>query len=573
MVQSTRPLEKALTGINGFDEMTGGGLPRGRTTVVIGAPGTGKTVFALQTLFNGASRWNEPGIFVAFEEQADHIRANAAGFGWDLPALEEEQLFFLDGRIPVDVVQSGAFDLSGMLASVQARAEQMGARRVVFDAIDVLLALLDDPQAERRELYRLHEWLQNRGYTGIVTAKESLVGDNAPHRYGFLQYMADCAVSLEHDLHQLVSQRYLRILKYRGSAFIENQSPLIIGPGGIQVAGPNPMQDVFEVSNERVSTGVEGLDEMMEGGYYRGTNILITGVPGTAKTTLAGAFLEAACRRGERALYVSFDEAAAEIVRNLASVNVMLQPHIDAGLLRIHSSYTGAHSAEAHFLALRNLIREHRPRHLVVDPLSAMLKLGSRVDASDVAQRLLHTTKAQGITTVCTSLLEDMFVDVPATQLRISTLADTWIQLSYQDQGGERNRALSIIKSRGTAHSNQVRELILADSGIVLADVYTAGGDVLMGTQRWQKEEAERREMRQQELALKRQRRELELAEAEVAAQIKTLQRKLQARRAELERIASERTDVEEQKESREASIRRLRRGASGDASNAGDGG
>lgn len=552
-------IDKALTGIGGFDEMTGGGLPRSRSTLVIGSPGAGKTIFAIQSLVNGAREHGEPGIFVAFEEHADHIRENAAGFGWDLPMLEKESLFFLDAHMPLDVVQSGQFDLSAVLATVAARVEAMGARRVVFDAIDVLLALLDDPAAERRELYRLNEWLIGSGLTGIITAKIQGNGEEVlPERYGFLQFMVDCVVRLDHNVVDMVSQRNLRVVKYRGSGFHENESPMVIGNRGVEVAGPDPLRREGDVVHERVSTGVPGLDRMLGGGYYRGTHVLITGEPGTAKSTLCGAFVEAACLRGERALYVGFDEGAAELVRNLKSVNVDLEPHLESGRLLTHTAYASVQGTEAHYLQLKSLIEEHEPTCVAIDPISAMLKAGGTVEAAGVAQRVVHLAKALGVTTVSTSLLTVQSPD--EAQLRVSTLADTWIRLMYQEQGGERNRALSILKSRGTAHSNQVRELLLGDEGVTLADVYTAGGEVLMGTLRWEREEAERRERERRRLAQENRRRELEAAEAEMEAKIASLRRELETKRAELEQLEADADWRERKRNEQEQEVRRRRR-------------
>ena len=551
-------LTKAPTGIDGFDEMTGGGLPRTRSTLVIGAPGAGKTIFALQSLVNGARRQQEPGIFVAFEEHAAHIRENAAGFGWDLSTLAEKSLFFLDARMPFDVVQSGQFDLSGVLATVGARAEAMGAQRVVFDAIDVLLALLDDPAAERRELYRLNDWLLDSGLTGIITAKSFRGKELLPGRYDFLQFMVDCVVRLDYEVVDLISQRKLRVVKYRGSSFSENESPMLIGGDGIEVAGPDPMRRDVQVTEERVSSGVPGLDQMLSSGYYRGTHVLITGEPGTAKSTLCGAFVEAACERGERALYVGFDEASGEMVRNLKSVDVDLTPHLESGLLHMHTAYAGARGTEAHFLQLKTLIREHEPRCVAIDPISAMLKAGGKVEVASVAQRVVHLVKALGVTTVSTSLLTESSPD--EAELRVSTLADTWIRLTYQERGGERNRALSILKSRGTAHSNQVRELVLSDEGIDLAEVYTAGGEVLMGTLRWEREEAERREQERRRLEEEQRRRQLEAAEAELEARMASLQRELEAKRAELDQLELEAAWRARKREEREEEVQRRRR-------------
>jgi len=530
---------KAPTGIEGFDEMTGGGLPQGRTTLFEGGPGCGKTVMALQTLVNGARNQGEPGIFVAFEESPERIRLNASKFGWALTELEGKKLFLLDARIKPDLVQSGSFDLSGLLASVTAKAKAMRARRVVFDAIDIVLALLNDPVLERREIYRLHEWLLESGMTGIITSKGGSLyryDANAANRpqLGFMQFMVDCTVELNHEVIEGVSERNLRVVKYRGSSFSENASPFLIGHGGLQVAGARETGTIKTLSTqERVASGVKRLDAMLGGGYYRNASILITGVPGTAKSTLAGAFTESACKRGEKTLYVSFDSDANEVVRNLTSVNIRLARFVKNGLLRLvwERSITG--SAEIHLMRIKNTAREHGARCVVIDPVSALSKSGNQATASSVAERLLDWSKTSGITLLCTSLLSDRGMQTEGTPLQISTLADTWIHLSYVVRAGERNRGLSIVKSRGTGHSNQVRELILSDSGVTLADAYTAGGEVLMGTLRWEKELAVRAAEIEKVVLAKQKKAALDLEEAELEARLKTVQVELEAKRDE----------------------------------------
>ncbi len=528
---------KSPTGIEGFDEITEGGLPRGRTTLLEGGPGSGKTIMALQTLVNGARLNNEPGILVAFEESPERLKSNAAKFGWDLPGLEKTKLFFIDAQIKPDLVQSGSFDLGGLLAAVTAKARAMKARRIVFDAIDVVLALLNDPVAERREIYRLHDWLLASGLTGIITSKAGSLyryDVNAANRpqSSFMQFMVDCVVELNHDVVDGVSQRNLRVVKYRGSSFSENESPFLIGPGGIQVAGAREAVKVkTSVSRERVSSGVKRLDAMLGGGYYRNASMLITGVPGTAKSTLAGAFAEAACQRGDRTLFVSFDSDANEVVRNLTSVNIRLERYVKKGLLRLiwERSITG--SAEIHLMRIKKAAREHGARCVVIDPVSALSKSGDRMTASSVAERLLDWSKTNGVTLLCTSLLVDAGTQVEGTPLQISTLSDTWIHLNYLVRGGERNRGLSIVKSRGTSHSNQVRELILSDSGVTLADAYTAGGEVLMGTMRWEKELAVRTDEHEKEALAKQKKATLDLEEAELEARLRAVQLELEAKR------------------------------------------
>jgi circadian clock protein KaiC len=554
---------KVPTGIPGVDEITGGGIPSNRTTLVMGGPGSGKTIFALQTLVNGAREHGEPGIFVAFEENSRHIIENAGSFGWDLPALEQEQLFFLDARMPAETVLSGDYDLAGMLASLQAKAREMGAKRIVFDSIDVLLTLLGDAKAERLELYRIHDWLADSGLTGIITTRlEGGADPSFSEHFGFMQFMADCVVLLGHHLVEHVSLRELRVLKYRGTGFAENEFPLVITPTGIEVASAGVVDTAmrYPVFTERISTGISRLDTMLGGdGYIRGTSILITGSPGTAKTTLGGAFVQAACERGERAMLINFDESAEEVVRNLTSVNIRLQRFIDDGLLQIHAFRSEARSAEEHLICIKRLLTDHQPNCLVVDPLSALLKAGGHITGPAVAQRLLSITKQQGITSLCTSLLGGIEPVSEASPLHVSTIADTWIHLSYLVQAGERNRALTFIKSRGTGHSNQVRELVLSQDGLTLSDVYTAGGAVLMGSMRTEKEALESLEREQQRLDSERRQRELQEANAQAQARIANLQREMALREEEMARVQREQTLHEQEWATRLGEIRTQR--------------
>lgn len=528
---------KAPTGITGFDEITGGGLPRGRTTLLVGGPGSGKTILALQFLVHGARDCKEPGIFVAFEETSKRIVSNAESFGWNFGELRRKKLFFLDAQPMAELVQSGNFDFGGMFAALDAQTRKMKARRIVFDALDVVLALLPDAAAKRREIYRLHEWLLARELTGLITLKaggdETSTVSHEP--FCSMQFMVDCIVILNHSVVLGVSQRNMRVQKYRGSSFDENESPFLIGKSGFEVAVARTLGRVdANVTNERVSSGVNRLDTMLGGGYYRGASVLITGFPGTAKTTLSGAFAEAACRRGERTMFVSFDSDGSEVIRNLASVGIRLDRHVKNGSLRMISARTITGSAETYLVRIKTLAKEHKARCLVIDPVSALSKSGNELTAHNVAERLIDWSKADGITLVCTSL-----VDEKASQreggspLEISTLADTWIHLNHLVQAGERNRGMSIIKSRGTAHSNQVRELILSDAGVTLTDTYTAGGEVLMGTMRWEKESADRVATEVAAVAGKLKRVRLDAEEAELEVRVKSLQVELEAKQVE----------------------------------------
>ena len=352
--------------------------------------------------------------------------------------------------------------------------------------------------------------------------------------FGFMQFMVDCSVMLNHTVNLGVSQRNLRVQKYRGSAFDENEAPFVIGREGFDVAISRSNVRVEEnATNERVSTGVERMDTMLGGGYYRGATVLITGFPGTAKTTLSGAFAEAACKRGERTLFVSFDSDGTEVARNLASVGIRFAEHMASGLLRVVSARTMTGSAETYLVRIKALATAHAAQCVVIDPVSTLSKSGNEDTAYGVAERLIDWSKAGGITLVCTSLLDELSGHRGNSPLHISTLADTWIHLNYLVQAGERNRGMSIIKSRGTAHSNQVRELILSDAGVTLADIYTAGGEVLMGTMRWEKESAERLAKEVAEVGGKLKRVQLDAEEAELEVRLKSLQTELVAKQVE----------------------------------------
>ena len=530
---TSQPLPRTVTGIKGFDELSHGGLPRHRTSLLLGGPGSGKTVFSLQTLVNAARGRDEPGIFVAFEEDSRQIVANAATFGWDLSTLTKDKLFILDAHLSPTVVQSGEFDLTGMLAILKAKKEAMGAAWIVFDGIDVLLTLMRNPATEMREIYRIRDWLADNELTAIVTAKTDGAASEVWH-YGFMQFMVDCVVRLDRRMEHGVSVHRLQMTKYRGSDFAAGEFSLSFGPSGIEVVAPEPAEIRHEASTERISTGFEHLDTMLGGGLFRGSSTLITGAPGTSKTTLAGKFADAACRRGERTLFVSFDEGADPIMRNLSSVGIRLKPHVKSGLLRMYSGRTEACSAEHHLIKLRSLIHEHQPRCMVIDPLSALAKIGGLETARAVASRIIYMVKDNKATVVITSLIDGDDPQAEATDLQISTIADTWIHLSYLVLSGERNRALTIVKSRGTWHSNQVRELALSDTGPALVDVYTAGGEVLMGTLRWEKEVEETARKKQRRTDFEHKQRELQFTEADTRARIKALELDLQRQQAEL---------------------------------------
>jgi circadian clock protein KaiC len=553
-----QPLAKIATGIPGFDELSHGGLPRNRTTLLKGGPGSGKTLFALQSLVNAIHRRKESGIFVAFEESTQEICTNAATFDWGLPALTGNKLFFLDAHLSPEVIQSGEFDLKGMLAMLKAKKEALGAKWIVFDGIDVLLRLLQNPISEMREIYRIRDWLADNELSAIVTAKVE-AGTSDVQNYGFLQFMVACVISIQRRLEYGVALHRIEITKYRGSGFEAGEFPVSFGSSGMQVDAPEPTEITHEASNERVSAGFERLDTMLGGGLFRGSSTLITGVPGTSKTTLAGKFAEAACLRGERTLFVSFDEGAEPIQRNLLSVGIQLKPHVKSGLLRMYSGRTESIGAEDHLVKLKSLIREHRPRCMVIDPLSAIAKAGGLSAARAVASRLIYSMKDEQITVLITAVTQGDDPQAESTDLQVSTIADTWIHLSYLIRSGERNRALTVIKSRGGWHSNQVRELILGKAGPILADVFTAGGEVLMGTLRWEKEGEEKAKAMRRRAEFDQKRGELEVAEAHTRSRITSLQQGLERQKAELAMYSSENDARIVSSSDREKELRRIR--------------
>ncbi len=549
-------LTKLATGIQGFDEITHGGIPRGRSTLVMGGPGSGKTVFALQSLVHAAHRSKQAGIFVAFEESARQIIANASTYGWDLPALEKKKLFFLDARLSPHDVKAGEFDLAGMLAVLSAKADALHATRIVFDGIDVLLGLLDDPVAERREVYRIRDWLCERGVTAIITRKVSGFDDDV--RYGFLQFMMDCVVVLRHQVVDGSAFRNLRVMKYRGSDFAGDEFPISLTREGMELTNRGPTELAYSVSDERITTGLPRLDHMLRGGYHRGSSVLISGAPGTAKTTLSGLFAAAACARGERTLFVSFDEGAAQIVRDLRSVNIRLARYLKSGVLTMYSTRTSGPNIENQFRELRAKVREHRPRCLVMDPLSALSTKLAHLASADATQQFLDFVRDEGITVVNTSTLDGLDTD-EATAADISKITDTWIHLSYLVHEGERNRALTIVKARGTGHSNQVRELTLADDGVSLTDAFVAQGRVLMGVARWEWEREQKAERTRAQTASEHRRLQLQLAQAEAAARLLVVKTEMDARSAEMAVLADAAGSASTLRRTDQAMMRKLR--------------
>jgi circadian clock protein KaiC len=515
-----KTLAKAPTGIAGLDEVTGGGLPRGRPTLLCGPSGCGKTLLAMEFLVRGITEFGEPGVFVAFEESADDLVANVSSLGWDLPRMESEGVLVVDhvNVAAEDLEQSGDWDLAGLRLRLAAAIEEVGAKRIVIDTIELLFGGFADTTILRRELHGLFGWLKEQGVTAIITGER---GDGTLTRHGIEEYVSDCVIVLDHRVTEQASTRRLRILKYRGSMHGTNEYPFLIGDAGISVMPITSLGLRHGVSMEQVTTGVPRLDAMLgDGGFYKGSTVLISGTGGTGKSTLAAHFCDATCARGERVIYFSFGESEAEIVRNQASVGIDLRRWVEAGLLQFHCFRPSILGLEAHLFTMQRAVREFDPAVVIKDPVSDLMRVGNRTDVSALLTRQIDFLKSRGVTAVLTWLNSE---SVP-TQAdgHIASMVDTSLLLNYAEGNGEYNRVLSVLKSRGMAHSNQIREFLLTDQGIELVDLYVGQHGVLRGSARETQEAQERSEgtaraedLEQRRVDLARRR---ESVEAETAA-------------------------------------------------------
>lgn len=477
-------MDKVSTGVAGLDLLMGGGYPAGRTSLVFGAAGTGKTLLSVQGLAAGAAA-GEPGMFVSFEEDPGDVVRNFGSFCWNLADhVDDGRIGVIDARLHPGTGISGTFEIDGLLGILRAYADRIGARRLVLDGLDVLLAHEPSRPQVPSQLFAIERFARERGIATLITLKAEEIGAGMV----MAPYIGDCVLRLDRRMDADVAVNTLEIQKYRGSPTPAVRVPLTVDSDGIVLLYGGGRTVQHQVFNERVTSGIARLDTMLGGGYYRGTTVLISGAPGTAKTTLAGTMVGAACATGARALFVSFDEADAQIVRNLRSVAVDLAPHVASGRLKMLGLRAAMAPAQVHVHHICQAIDAFRPDLLVIDPISALAKAGSRSVVDGLVELLVDVVKSRGITTVFITLVDNEDPEREKTQTHISTIADSWLHLTFVVLGGERNRALTIIKSRGSAHSNQVRELVLGAEGPTLSDVYTAGGQVLMGTARLEKE-------------------------------------------------------------------------------------
>jgi circadian clock protein KaiC len=479
-----RPLAKAPTGIPGLDEITNGGLPRGRPTLVCGGAGCGKTLLAMEFLVRGALDFDEPGVFMSFEETTDDLVENAQSLGFDLQRLSARRRLLLDYvQLERDkLTESGEYDLEGLFIRLGHAIDAIGAKRVVLDTIELLFSGLSDKFVVRAELVRLFRWLKTKRVTAIVTGERE--GEHLT-RHGLEEFVSDCVILLDQRVMEQSATRRLRILKYRGSAHGGNEMPFLIDDHGLSVLPITSLGLTHQASTAHLSTGVTGLDAMFgKKGYFRGNSVLVSGTAGTGKSSVASHFAEAACRRGERCLYFAFEESPGQITRNMRSIGIDLEPWTRRDLLRVHAQRPTALGLEAHLVAMHRLIDDWKPRVVVVDPVTNMTAVGSEIEVKAMLARLIDFMKLRQITALFTSLTEGGAAS-ERTDLGVSSLMDVWMLLGNPEANGERNRTLQIVKARGMAHSNQVREFVMTDHGITLVDISRrADGSVAIGSAR-----------------------------------------------------------------------------------------
>ena len=514
-------LAKVRTGIAGFDDITGGGLPRGRPTLIAGGPGCGKTLFSMEFLVKGATEFAEPGLFVSFEENQQELAQNVASLGFDLEHLVERRLLSIDlvRAEAREIEETGDYDLEGLFVRLGHAIDQIKAKRIVLDTIESLFAALPNEMVLRSELRRLFRWLKDRGITAVITAER---GAGTLTRNGLEEYVSDCVILLDHRVIDQVSTRRMRVVKYRGSVHETNEFPFLIDENGFSVLPITSFALTHKASTERMSTGMARLDEMLDGkGLYRGSSILVSGTPGSGKSSIISHVVDAACARGERCLFFPFEESQMQIVRNMRSLGLDFDRWVSRGLLHFYPARQHQYGLETHLAMLHKKVVKFNPRVVAIDPVSNLTEIGSTMEAKAMLTRMVDFLKGRGITALFTSLTSDA-QNPEMTEVSISSLMDTWLLVRNLESNGERNRGLYILKSRGMPHSNQIREFILSHQGIQLLDAYTGTAGVVMGTARLVQEERDKAEelklrnqidQKQRELASKRKAMDMEIEE------------------------------------------------------------
>ncbi len=554
-------LEKCPTGIRGLDEITKGGLPKGRPTLVCGSAGSGKTLLAMEFLMRGAIQYGEPGVFMTFEETPKDLAKNFSSLGFDLDDMMSRGLIAMD-HVYIErseIQETGEYDLEGLFIRLGMAIDSVGAKRVVLDTIEALFSGLSNSAIIRAELRRLFHWLKERGVTAVVTGES---GDKTLTRFGLEEYVADCVIFLDFRITDQIATRRLRIVKYRGSPHGADEYPFLIDDRGLAILPITSLGLDYPVSRERVATGVPKLDAMFGGkGFYRGSTILVSGTAGTGKTSLSATFADAACRRGERCLYFAFEESPRQIIRNMGSIGLHLDRWVKRGLLRFHSARPSLYGLEMHLVTFHKVIEEFKPQVFIVDPISNLINAGTASEVKSILTRLIDYLKMEQISTLLTDLTH-FGGGLERTSEEISSLIDTWLLLRDIELKGERNRGLYILKSRGMAHSNQIQEFLLTNEGIDLVDIYTGAGEVLTGSARAAQEAAEKAS----ELAvrcesdrrLRGQERKREALEAKIAA----LRAEFEAESEELHSLTEEERDRQAALAENRLKMSHLREGA-----------
>jgi circadian clock protein KaiC len=533
-------LEKARTGITGLDEITNGGLPKGRPTLICGSAGAGKTLFGMEFLAHGVLDFNEPGVFMTFEENELDLAKNVSSFGYNLPELAARKKLIID-HVRVErseISETGEYDLEGLFIRLGYAIDSIKAKRVVLDTVEALFAGLPNEAILRAELRRLFGWLKEKGVTAVITGER---GEGSLTRYGLEEYVADCVILLDHRVDDQVSTRRLRIVKYRGSRHGTNEYPFLISKRGISVFPITSIGLDHPSSSERISSGIPRMDAMLGGkGFYRGSSILVSGSAGTGKSSIAAAFAHAACQRGERALYIAFEESPDQIMRNMRSVGIQLLPCVEKGLLKFHAVRSSAYGLEMHLVTFHDLITQFKPAVVVMDPVTNLLTGGNDRQVKSLLTRLIDFFKHQKLTSMFTSLTGWAESGFETSEAAISSIMDSWILVRNVETAGERNRALYVLKSRGMAHSNQVREFRISDQGLTLIDVYVGEGAVLTGSARQAQEARERAEalLRRQEAG--RLERTIERKRRATQAQIEALEAALESEVEEISKALLE---------------------------------
>lgn len=526
-------LPKTLSGIQGLDEITGGGLPTGRPTLVCGNAGCGKTLFGMEFLVRGATLFNEPGVFMAFEETEKELTDNVASLGFDLDDLVKQKKLVLD-HIHIErseIQETGEFDLEGLFVRLNYAIDSIGAKRIVLDTLESLFSGFPNVMILRAELRRLFRWLKEKGVTAIITAER---GNEMLTREGLEEYVSDCVIVLDHRITEQTSTRRMRIVKYRGSTHGTNEYPFLIDEDGFSVLPITSVRLDHSVSTERVSSGVERLDTMLEGkGYYRGSSVMVSGTAGTGKSSLAAHLSNAACQRGEKVLYFALEESQNQIMRNMNSIGINLEPWLKKGLIQFYAKRPTFCGLESYLTEMHKLINKYEPQIVIIDPLSSFIMGSNDLDAKSMITRLIDFLKQKGITGFFTSLTSGGD-SLEHTQINISSLIDTWLLLREIELSGERNRGLFILKSRGMAHSNQIREFVLTNHGIELLDVYVGQEGVLTGSSRKSQEAKEKKEKLLRNQEVDRKRVELTRKQKALEAQIALLQSEYDAAESEL---------------------------------------